>query len=306
MFTNIVASATGEYVYASTFNTHGNGFIYRSDDYGEHWTEIPRADDSLEFSLEVGYPVPTVPVADWNMITVSDDGQYVIALKYMSNLMYRSEDYGKTWLRSASAPDVFSSICMDGSGLKIIGTAQFLYVSLDGGNSWGRDDESGMNGWLQCRISTDGTKAAIRRFIPHQYSGENVDDEHDEVPTSATAVYVNEPWPPTFPPTPNPTNYPVPNPTRVPTLEPTVNPTPFPTDEPTRSPIYAPTHEPTQRPNAPSMEPTIAPTAYPSQHPTVLQPYAISTLRSIVLIFNSLLILNAVVSDMVSHCCTYS
>ena len=41
MFTSIASSASGQYVYATTFNTHGNGFVYRSDDYGLHFAEVP-------------------------------------------------------------------------------------------------------------------------------------------------------------------------------------------------------------------------------------------------------------------------
>ena len=261
MFTNINTNVDGKYVYASTFDTHGNGFIYRSWDFGQHWIEVPRADSSSEISLEEDYPVEFLPVADWNMVITSNDGQFVIAQKYMSNLLYRSHDYGVTWLKSSSAPDVYGSICMDGTGMKILGTSQYMYMSLDGGNTWGYDDISGANGWLQCRLSTDGSKSAVRRFL-------SVENPLDDDISSATSVYLNEPWPPTFPPTVHPTPFPVANPSRAPSMEPSVNPTPDPTLEPSRSPIFSPTEEPSPRPNAPSPEPTKAPSQEPTMEPT--------------------------------------
>ena len=271
MFTSINSNIDGQYVYATTFDTHGNGFVYRSQDFGQHWTEVPKADSSSEISLEEGYPVDYLPTADWNMIVTSNDGQFVIAQKYMSNLLYRSHDYGVTWLKSAAAPDVYGSICMDGSGMKILGTSQYMYMSLDGGNTWGYDDISGANGWLQCRLSSDGTKAAVRRFL-------SMENPLDDDISSATSVYLNEPWPPTFPPTTNPTPYPAAEPTRAPSLEPTINPTPDPTFEPSRSPLFNPTLEPTSRPIAPTPEPTKTPSHEPTMEPTS-RPWASPTLE---------------------------
>ena len=73
---------------------------------------------------------------------------------------------------------------MSGDGQKLMGTSSStIYVSLDGGLTWGRDSISGDNGgWLSCKLSTDGRKGAIKRVYSDLTSG-------------VSSVYLNKPVP---------------------------------------------------------------------------------------------------------------
>lgn len=177
-FTSIVCSTDGAKVYLSSYDTYGKGYIYTSGDFAVSFTEVPVI-KSVHY-VDEGKPSAELPLIDWGFLATNSDGMKVAAVKYESNVIYLSSNAGVTWSRVSTAPEAFTSICMSGDGMKIMGTGAYLYVSLDGGLSWKRDVVSGVDGWLSCTLSLDGAKGAIKRVLP--------DDKYFR-----SAVYLNKP-----------------------------------------------------------------------------------------------------------------
>jgi len=196
MFTFAATSADGSKVFLTTFDTHGNGYIYRSDSFGAEFVQLAREPAESDH-MALSQPQPFLPVVDWNQVVTSSDGTFIAALKYLSNLVYYSHDGGVTWVRNSAAPEQFLYMCMNSDGSKMVGVATSIYTSLDRGLSWGIDTESDVNGWDMCKLSSDGSVGVIRRFyIDSQFGSE-------------TSVYMNTAGPPSASPTPLPTNEPV-------------------------------------------------------------------------------------------------
>merc|ERR1711871_599988 len=177
-FTSIACSVDGSKVYLSSYDTYGKGYMYLSHDFGVSFVEVPVTESTHH--VDQGNPSSKLPLNDWGFVATNSDGMKVVAVKYESNIIFISSDAGKTWSRVATAPEAFTSICMSGDGMKIMGTGAYLYVSLDGGLSWKRDVVSGVDGWLSCTLSLDGAKGAIKRVLP--------DDKYFR-----SAVYLNKP-----------------------------------------------------------------------------------------------------------------
>jgi hypothetical protein len=92
----------------------GTGKLYYSITYGTNWTVATQ-------------PVTT---ANWVSVSMSADGQYVVACAYGGNIYY-SETYGTSWI-VASQPDTVTTA--NWNSVSISGSGQYAVACADGGN----------------------------------------------------------------------------------------------------------------------------------------------------------------------------
>jgi photosystem II stability/assembly factor-like uncharacterized protein len=95
-----------------------NGYLYRSSNYGQTWTQVPL-------------------VLEYRKVEMSESGQYQIATT--NTTIYKSSDYGVNWSLSYTlSSGSISNIKISPSGTNLVFTTSTndIYVSINGGNTW--------------------------------------------------------------------------------------------------------------------------------------------------------------------------
>lgn len=136
----------------------GNDYIYVSNNYGVTWTK--RSGASL---------------ANWSMLIMSDDGQYLTAIQYTSGIsatqvIYMSNDFGVTWDISGSASKDWKHISNSSSSqyqIAAIDGTDFLYASSDFGIYWKsyftKAYETSLSSFTEKTVwSVDGAAVAVK------------------------------------------------------------------------------------------------------------------------------------------------
>jgi hypothetical protein len=174
---SVAMSSTGRYQIAS------DTAVYISSDYGINWNIITATNYSnpttVSISLtgkyqsaavnNVGILTSSDYGATWNLktnitsnntwfaIAMSSSGQHQTATKITSasntDVLYVSNDYGKTWVNKMSLVGVVLCVAISGTGKYQLIANQItgaIYVSIDYGNTWA--------------INAPGTGAFIQRF----------------------------------------------------------------------------------------------------------------------------------------------
>lgn len=129
-----ITACTGELRYITTYtfpfprtigSTYSNnGYLYRSSNYGQTWTQVP-------LNLE------------YRKVEMSESGQYQIATAYQrsttNTTIYKSSDYGVNWSLSYTlSSGSISNIKISPSGTNQVFTTSTndIYVSINGGDTW--------------------------------------------------------------------------------------------------------------------------------------------------------------------------
>ena len=114
-----VAGGTGNY-------NNTKGYLFISSDYGATWTQ-------------------KTPYGYFSSISVSDDGQYMLATDWGSNIVYISTNYGVTWSVTKTGPSgaIYNSSAISNNGTYMYlanpgatGSTGALYVSTNQGTTW--------------------------------------------------------------------------------------------------------------------------------------------------------------------------
>ena len=190
-FRHVVLSASGQYG-ACTFSVSTDstsGYVYCTSDYGVTWNEVTDINGPLVWwmsssgqycygvsssklwrSSTYGETWEEAPESlDCNRVTASADGQYVIRYTipdtedYVTNTIYRSNDYGITWtsVTNLAGNDLpISKISMSANGRYVVGESLTRLIrSNDYGATWINDStyiHSNVKGYGSCSISADG------------------------------------------------------------------------------------------------------------------------------------------------------
>jgi predicted acyltransferase (DUF342 family)/transcriptional antiterminator Rof (Rho-off) len=104
----VAMSSNGKYCsYTTQNNSSGTGYIYRSSNYGSTWTAV--ATDASRY---------------WQEIRMSADGEYQIAGLISGTGLYKSVDYGVTWILESSVSSYNNKFYM-----AISSNAQYVLLS---------------------------------------------------------------------------------------------------------------------------------------------------------------------------------
>ena len=122
-----IAASNPSRLYSSLANTHGT-YIYRSDDAGEHWTQITT---DTRPALRIGGGDLAVPVVD----PKNPDVVYTTSI-----VCWRSTDGGKTWtgIRGAPGGDDYQNMWINPDNPKtiLLVSDQGAIVTVNGGETW--------------------------------------------------------------------------------------------------------------------------------------------------------------------------
>jgi hypothetical protein len=142
-WTDIAVSENGQFMAAVV----QEGYIYTSQDAGEHWTERRGAGSK-----------------GWQRVFVSNDGMRLVAGASPSQV-YASADGGANWVPASG--DIVSfgySSQLTGSkdGTRLYASGGFISFSQDGGVTWSKSDRIG--GAVSLGCSSDGASVAVTQF----------------------------------------------------------------------------------------------------------------------------------------------
>jgi predicted acyltransferase (DUF342 family) len=161
---SIAISSNGQIMAATVNGGSLSGNIYISSNYGN------------TFAAKQVFPLATSTTCNWQKITISNDGKYMVAIANASSAAtnsraYLSKDYGNSFDKittplpfDASWNDVTMSadgryILLDISGNNNTNSPN-IYYSLDSGTSFSSTTITGYSGtnpyWSQIRVSADG------------------------------------------------------------------------------------------------------------------------------------------------------
>ena len=131
-------------------STHGE--IHISSNSGANWSPITSA---------TGLPVTSNQ--KWYAIGASQSGKYIYAADYSTFVggayIWRSDDFGKGWVQTASSKQKWTTLACSGDGKNIIATAApNIWLSDNYGYTWTQKTftESPYGNWTGVDISTDG------------------------------------------------------------------------------------------------------------------------------------------------------
>ena len=131
-----------------TINVSGSGSIPSSSLTGYTW------------ALQTN----TLKTQNWYSVSVSNNGQYSVAVSKQPGYVYTSADYGVSWTRSdpsgvnVSGDWIACAISYDGSKIVVAQNGGYLYVSSNYGTSWVTSGSVVVNNWNAVSISDDGSK----------------------------------------------------------------------------------------------------------------------------------------------------
>lgn len=140
----LICSANGQYVYAAGNNVG----VQRSIDYGATWTA-------------------TGGVKTWSSLACSADGSIVYAAAYSQQQLFKSTDYGATWIELTSQPvDSYKFVACSSDGATVyLGGYRAVHKSTNGGGSFSQivtDTQfSGGDVLSCCAISSTGSVVYI-------------------------------------------------------------------------------------------------------------------------------------------------
>ncbi len=116
------------------------------------------------------------PEGGWSSVAMSADGSVMVAAAGGSWLfegvpgvvgaVYRSEDFGQTWLQTPAPVTNWWSVALSGDGRRAVGVVNGggIYISTDSAKSWSMSSAP-LDNWVSVAASADGTKIiAVRSF----------------------------------------------------------------------------------------------------------------------------------------------
>ncbi len=180
----IAASETGQYMTCG--NTAGGG-IFVSSDYGVNWTEQMGAGThgwgetamsgngqyiastfwggdvwmSSDYGVTWTSHAPGGNSGGWELLQISNTGQYMTANNSTTSEAYISNDYGATWTTIPSLSGmIINNLSMSGTGqyITVTQTNGYIYTSDDYGSTWTSRPTAGSLQWtsLGASVSADG------------------------------------------------------------------------------------------------------------------------------------------------------
>ena len=118
------------------------GGIYVSSDSGNTWTQTATAYGSQ----------------NWRDVAMSRDGKHLV-IGVDGGAMYYSHDFGATWNTTPNGTTTWRSFAVSDNGQTIVAasaTANQLYITKDGGATWGRTAPSSTKNYSGVSVSADG------------------------------------------------------------------------------------------------------------------------------------------------------
>jgi photosystem II stability/assembly factor-like uncharacterized protein len=166
-YVTVTCSSDGSKVIIAEGGLYSSGYIHISPDGGQTWREC----------INAGY-------RNFTTMTVSSDGQYIYTVNYTNDgHIYKSTDFGYTWIESNGYPNVIDfclsiSCSADGSRLWAAeNKTGYLRFSTNGGEQWKWSVSSGKKLWSSVTSSAAGDKVAACNYDGYIYTtddyGEN-------------------------------------------------------------------------------------------------------------------------------------